>query len=361
VVEVERDRALLLVDDNAAFVDNLAEIFEEHGYHVRRAGSCAQARAVSAFDVALVDVMLPDGDGIKLARDLKVQVPDGEVILLTGHASTESAANAVRAGAFAYLVKPAATPDLLLAVEQAMRQVRLGEEKRELSRRAQRAEKLAAVGTLAAGLSHEIRNPLNAAALQLTVLERRLKKLPDLPELVWEPLSLVQSEIARLNRFLEEFLQFARPRELSVARIDLEAVVGVVLGLLGPQAADAQVHLERIGPPSPTVMGDSARLQQALLNLLLNAIQAAPQGGWVHVETAETAAEALIAIEDNGSGVPVQLRERIFEPFFTTKESGSGLGLPLVHSIIQQHGGSLSLEPRSDGARFVVRLPRWRG
>ena len=103
------------------------------------------------------------------------------MILLTGHASTESAAAAVRAGAFAYLVKPTPPGDLLLTVEQALQKVRLVEERRELARRAQRAEKLAAVGTLAAGLSHEIKNPLNAAALQLTVLERRLKRLPNLP------------------------------------------------------------------------------------------------------------------------------------------------------------------------------------
>jgi signal transduction histidine kinase len=355
---VERERVLVIVDDNAAFVDNLAEIFEEQNYLVRRAGNCAEARKVGIFDVALVDVMLPDGDGTKLAGELKAQAPEGEVILLTGHASTESAAAAVRAGAFAYLVKPAATPDLMLAVEQAMRQVRLAEEKRELARRAQRAEKLAAVGTLAAGLSHEIRNPLNAAALQLTVLERRLKKLPQLPDAIWEPLSLVQSEIARLNSFLEEFLQFARPRELSIARIELEAVLGVVLDLLEPQAAAAQVRLKREGPAAPAIMGDSARLQQALLNLLINAIQATPEGGWVSVETADTPAEAILVIEDSGTGVPAELRERIFEPFFTTKESGSGLGLPLVHSILQQHGGSVSLEPRAAGARFVLRLPR---
>jgi two-component system sensor histidine kinase HydH len=148
------ERTLLLVDDNAAFVDNLAEIFEAEGYVVRRAGTCAEARKQTRFDVALVDVMLPDGDGTKLAGELKSATPDAEIILLTGHASTESAAAAVRAGAFAYLVKPAAIPDLVLSVEQAMRQMRLAEEKRDLGRRAQRAEKLAAVGTLAAGLSH---------------------------------------------------------------------------------------------------------------------------------------------------------------------------------------------------------------
>jgi signal transduction histidine kinase len=356
---VERERILLLVDDNASFVDNLAEIFEEEGYRIRRAGSCAEARQQKGFDVALVDVMLPDGDGTKLAGELKAATPDAEIILLTGHASTESAAAAVRAGAFAYLVKPAAIPDLVLSVEQAIRHVRLAEEKRDLARRAQRAEKLAAVGTLAAGLSHEIRNPLNAAALQLTVLERRLRKLPAIPDNIWEPLSLVQSEIQRLNAFLEEFLQFARPRDLTLAPLELDTIVGTVVTLLEPQAAHAQVRLEKAGSPAPA-MADGTRLQQALFNLVLNAIQATPPGGLVRVETDASGDDAIVVVEDSGPGIPPELRERIFEPFFTTKESGSGLGLPLVHAVVQQHGGSITLDSRRGGARFVIRLPRAR-
>src|SRR5205807_1206434 len=118
----------------------------------------------------------------------------------TGFATLETAIAAVRAGAFAYLVKPCSTSNLLLTIEQALRQTRLNAEKRELSRRAQVAEKLAAVGTMTAGLSHEIRNPLNAASLQLAVLERRVRKLTsaEQPSLL-EPLGLVREEIGRLE------------------------------------------------------------------------------------------------------------------------------------------------------------------
>src|SRR6185436_16264131 len=129
--------------------------------------------------------------------------------------SVESAADAVRAGAWAYLVKPCPTSDLLATVEQALLHVRSQAEKRELGRRAQVAEKLAAVGTLTAGLSHEIRNPLNAAGLQLQVLERRIGKLPkELQGPLQEPLVLVRDEIRRLEHILQDFLQFARPAQL---------------------------------------------------------------------------------------------------------------------------------------------------
>ena len=208
---------ILLVDDNVDLVDNLGEILEDEGYKVLRATSAATARARAAegFDVALVDLRLPDGDGTELAAELHRSVPGAEVVLLTGFASVESAAAAIRAGACAYLVKPCAVPELLLTVGQALRQVRLQAEREELSRRAQLAEKLATVGRLTAGLSHEIRNPLNAAALQLSVLERRIRKLPEegQPPLL-EPLVLVRDEIRRLDQTLQDFLLFSRPREL---------------------------------------------------------------------------------------------------------------------------------------------------
>jgi signal transduction histidine kinase len=356
----EQRGTILLVDDNAALVDNLAEILGDAGLKVCGAGSCAAARALAphGFDVALVDLRLPDGDGTQLARDLKQHAPDAQVILLTGHASTESAAAAVRAGAFAYLVKPTPSPDLLLTVEQALQTVRLVEERRDLSRRAQRAEKLAAVGALAAGLSHEIKNPLNAAALQLMVLERRLKRVPNLPPDTFEPLLLVQSEIKRLAVFLDEFLQFARPRELHRAPLDLARVIREVIDLLHPQASAAKLALEAQVAPLPTLPADESRLRQALVNLVLNAVQATPPGGTVRIIGGIEADDVCICVDDSGPGVPATVRDRIFEPFFTTKDAGSGLGLPLVHSIVQQHGGTLALETSPlGGARFHIRIP----
>jgi signal transduction histidine kinase len=351
---------ILLVDDNAALVDNLAEILEDSGHATLRAGSCAAARTEAArgFDVALVDLRLPDGDGTELARELKASAADAQVILLTGHASTESAAAAVRAGAFAYLVKPTPPADLLLTVEQALQSVRNATDRRELQRRAQRAEKLAAVGTLAAGLSHEIKNPLNAAALQLTVLERRLKRIPNLPPDTFEPLGLGQSEIKRLASFLDEFLQFARPRELARTTIDLARLIREVVDFLQPQASTSQLVLDVETTPLPPLPADEPKLRQALVNLVLNAIQATPAGGTVRVVTDREDDDLCICVDDSGPGVPAAVRNRIFEPFFTTKDAGTGLGLPLVHAIVQQHGGTIALETSPQGgARFHLRLP----
>jgi two-component system, NtrC family, sensor histidine kinase HydH len=363
----QRKPRVLVVDDNASLVENLTEILEDAGYAVHGYGTCASALqgAREGFDVALVDLRLPDGDGTVLAPQLKEASPDGEVVLLTGFATLESAVAAVRAGACAYLVKPCATQELLVTVEQAMRQVRLHGEKRELSRRAQVAEKLAAVGTMTAGLSHEIRNPLNAAALQLTVLERRVLKLAtDVQGPLLEPLHLVRDEIRRLDHILEDFLQFARPREFVPRPVEVPVVLTKVLDLLEGEAERRGVGLERDFEAVPPVAGDEERLRQVVMNLALNALDATPRHSAVRVSCRfeeDATREVAIYVDDSGKGVPPDARDRIFEPFFTTKAQGSGLGLSIVHAIVTQHGGTIAVDDApSGGARFALRLPRAR-
>ena len=366
--EAPKKPRILLVDDNGPLAENLAEILQGAGYAVRSAGTSAAALPLAreGFDVALVDLRLPDGDGTALAPQLKELQPDGEVVLLTGFATLESAVAAVRAGACAYLVKPCATQELLVTVEQAMRQVRLHAEKRDLSRRAQMAEKLAAVGTMTAGLSHEIRNPLNAAALQLSVLERRVQRLGrDVQPQLLEPLTVVKDEIRRLDHILEDFLQFARPREFVARPVEIAVVVNRVLDLLAGEAERRGIRLERDLDPVPAVAGDEERLRQVLVNLGLNALEAAHEGGLVRVSCRLAAGDdrpepsVEVVVDDDGAGVPPESRDRIFEPFFTTKAKGSGLGLSIVHAIVTQHGGRLRVEDSPEGgARFIVSLPR---
>jgi signal transduction histidine kinase len=353
---------ILLVDDNVDLVDNLSEILGDEGYEVLRATSCAtaRARATEGFDVALVDIRLPDGDGTELAAELH-RMGNTEVVLLTGFASVESAAAAIRAGACAYLVKPCAVPELLLTVGQALRQVRLQSEREELTRRAQLAEKLAAVGRLTAGLSHEIRNPLNAAALQLSVLERRVRRLPEdgQPALL-EPLVLVRDEIRRLDQTLQDFLLFSRPRELVRKSVSIEALLRKVADLMSGDAEARRVRVVvEVAPGLPAAAADEDALRQVLLNLILNALDVSPQGARIQLVARAVEDKIELVIADEGPGIPPEARNRMFEPFFTTKPNGTGLGLAIVHSLVDQHGGRVWVEraePR--GAAFHIRLPR---
>jgi two-component system sensor histidine kinase HydH len=347
---------------------------EGAGFRVRTARTAAQAleAARAGFEVALVALSLPDGDGAALGPRLKEQCLDGEIVLLSADESLEAALAAMRAGACAFVVRPAATAELLVTVEQALRQARLHAEKRDLARRAQVAEKLATVGTMTAGLSHEIRNPLNAASLQLQVLERRIQKLEQERQgPLLEPLHLVRDEIRRLSGILEDFLQLARPRELAPGELDLRAVIERVVDFLGGELERRRLTLERDLPASlPPIAGEEGKLRQVIVNLLLNACDATPAGGRVRVSAqmvggtgdvpGDIGRVALI-VEDSGGGIAPAAREQIFEPFFTTKAQGSGLGLSIVHAVVAQHGGSISVGASAlGGARFVVELPRWR-
>lgn len=353
---------ILVIEDNPALRENLRDILESEGYRVETAGTCAQARllGMARFDVALTDLNLPDGDGTTLAADLKREHPESEVVLLTGFGTVESAAAAVRSGAWAYLLKPCATPELLQTVAQASKQVRLKHDKRELARRAQVAEKLAAVGTMTAGLSHEIRNPLNAASLQLTVLERRIAKLPEADQpALREPLTLVRDEIRRLDQLLVDFLQLSRPRDLAAKPVDLPALLTRTVDFLSEDAQRRRVELQvDFAPGTPPAAGDEEQLRQVFMNLALNAMDAVGSGGVVRFVVRPDGSDVLAAVDDNGPGLAPAVASRLFEPFFTTKPQGSGLGLSICHAIISQHGGSIEAgAAASGGARFEVRLP----
>jgi len=221
------------------------------------------------------------------------------------------------------------------------------------------AQRMAAVGTLTAGLSHEIRNPLNAAGLQLAVLERRVRRMPPAEQAeALEPLVLVRDEVRRLNHLLEDLLQYARPRELRRQPVDVEPLIDRVAQLLGSDAEARGVTITQQVERGLTVMGDESRLREVIINLVLNALEASERGGEVRVGArALSPVEVELWVEDHGPGVPTDQREQIFQPFFTTKAQGTGLGLAIVHAIVTQHRGSLGLEsPPEGGAVFRVRL-----
>lgn len=226
-------------------------------------------------------------------------------------------------------------------------------------RESQEALRLQAVQTLTAGLSHEIRNPLNAAGLQLAVLERRLHRLATSEQAgALQPLRLVQDEIHRLDHLLEDFLQFARPVELVGERVELGPLVQSVTTLVAKDAEERGVRMSVHLEADLVTRGVASRLREVILNLVLNALEATPSGGEVRLSACRTNAQVEFRVEDSGHGVPPELRERIFQPFFTTKSHGSGLGLAIVQTIIGKHGGALRLDETDlGGASFRVQLP----
>jgi signal transduction histidine kinase len=223
-------------------------------------------------------------------------------------------------------------------------------------RRAQ-TDKLVAMQTMSAGLAHEVRNPLNAAKLQLELLERRLRRDGDDPRLL-EPTDLAQKEIERLTALLNDFLTFARPSELHAQDRDVASIVRQVIELEHVPAVAQHKDLSLVVAPAQLFARvDAAKIHQIVLNLIRNGLEAIHPGGHVTVELHVEEGTFVLRVQDDGPGIPDGVRERIYEPFFSTKEGGTGLGMSIVHSLVVLHGGTIEIDTSPRGTRFDVRIP----
>jgi signal transduction histidine kinase len=201
------------------------------------------------------------------------------------------------------------------------------------------------IETLAAGVAHEVRNPLNSVQINLSILEQELKELvPDRQAHVYAVLAKIAGEIKRLDDFVSEFLRFARLPRLNVERLAVGPLIADLAAFMTPECSKKGValDLDLAGPDAASV--DGFQLKQAILNLVLNALQATPTGGHVAVRTSGDRRRLVVAVSDDGEGMSREAREKAFTPFFTTREEGTGLGLPLVRRIVEQHGGSVEIE-----------------
>ncbi len=462
------DTRILIVDDHRDLVEDLREILEELGEPGLQAQVAADGRAALRLaeqhdiDVAIVDQHLPDARGTDLIQEIRAKAPFAEVLILTGDATVESAINAVKTSAFAYVLKPFRVEELLETVRRALAQSRLcrdrdrlrreleeserrhrevveampgfvlaldgggrialwnrrleevtgvrradmlglpgahlvgesGEVRRlplsqgghrlvrwelapvskhgetvtyalgidvtdeqEMLRRTLRAERLAAVGTLAAGLAHEVRNPMNSALLQLNVLERRIAKGAEAASLAAVS-ALIKDEISRLDRLVSDFLAFAQPRPLDLVVTSVNALVEGVLELVTPEVVSGGVQLVRELCQEPgQVSVEIERLRQVLLNLIRNALEAMGGLGTLTLTTAGPDERGCCAITVSDTGPGFVEDAPIFDAFYTTKPGGTGLGLAIVHRIVSEHGGSILVKSRPGCTAFTVLLP----
>ncbi|MCC6552476.1 MAG: response regulator [Polyangiaceae bacterium] len=478
---------ILIVDDNTSLAKNLREILEgarELDVEVAlapdgRTGLAAARR--DGFDVAVVAVKLPDANGVDLLRPLRAAAPHGEVVLVTGFATVDTAIAALRAGASAFILKSFRPEELISTVAQALEKISLKREREELERRhralieaadvlilgltadgcialfnprlsaltgidpaaaigaaftealvdepdqrrftqaflgaleddaaaevevgvrdaagavrrvrwhlsgvrgsgkktdlvygigldvterralerrAADAEAMNAMAPLALGLAHEIRNPLNAAVLELHLLSRSIERLSD--EAVRAPMKrrvgIVEAEIARLGRLLGEFLDLARPRAPLREPVDLSRVVGDVLDLEHEASARRRIETLRELDPDCFALGDVEKIKQVVLNLVVNALDAMSEGGTLRARTGGDAQEVWLSIGDTGPGIPSTILAEIFDPFFTTKAAGTGLGLAIVRKIVDQHAGRVVVDTGAAGTTVRATFPRF--
>jgi signal transduction histidine kinase len=232
------------------------------------------------------------------------------------------------------------------------------EQELEVSRR------LAAIGRITAGVGHEVKNPINAMVLHLELLRGKLATVGESGEGAQRHVEILASEMQRLDRVVQTLADFSRPMEMQLRVVDLRDVVASVIELTWEQMKENHVTVRAEATREPLLVHvDSDLVRQALLNLVLNGMQAMPDGGIVNILLRRENQFAVIEVRDRGTGIEAELLPRIFELYFTTKKTGSGIGLATTYRILQMHGGALSVQSSTDstsedrGSVFTVRLP----
>ena len=224
------------------------------------------------------------------------------------------------------------------------------EDELEISRR------LAAVGRLTSGVAHEVKNPINAIVVHLEVLRNKLKELdPD----TRRHMDVIGTEIRRLDRVVQTLVDFTRPVDLRLNDVDLRKLLDDILNLATPDAEKHNVHIRKHFSESPLpVKIDSDLVKQAVLNIMINGMQAMKDGGDLNVSAFSLDEEAVVEISDQGQGIPPEIRDKIFNLYFTTKSGGSGIGLPMTYRVVQLHNGTMDFTSEEGrGTTFRLTFP----
>jgi PAS domain S-box-containing protein len=243
-------------------------------------------------------------------------------------------------------------------------------EKRSREARLRRAENLASLTTLAAGVAHEIKNPLGSISIHLQLMQKALAKKkgraggtgsrssPD-TALLNKYLGILNEEVDRLNHIVVDFLFAVRPMTLELREGKINDIIRELTGFVGCELEEARIRCElELAEDLPPVLLDERYMKQALLNLVKNAQAAMPGGGILSVKTSGTDNRVKISVSDTGEGISEENLSKIFEPYFTTKETGTGLGLTLVFKIVREHQGEISVESKpGEGSSFTITLP----
>jgi two-component system, sporulation sensor kinase E len=233
-------------------------------------------------------------------------------------------------------------------------------EKRAREARLRRAESLAALTTLTAGVAHEIKNPLASIGIHIELIRKLIDGRKSVPaRMVAENLAVIKEEVDRLNRIVVDFLFAVRPMNAELVPDDLNRLIRELMGFLRFELEQAGITVElELLEPCPLIRLDEKYMKQVLLNIVKNAISAMPNGGKLRLATSCKASMLVLAISDTGVGIPEENLDKIFEPYFTTKEFGSGLGLTLVYKIVKEHLGDIEVSSKvGQGTTFTLSFP----
>lgn len=365
-----RPLRVLIVDDSETDAALLLRHLRRGGYEVTStrvdtAEGLRGALAGEAWDIVLCDYNMPTFDAPRALAVVAEHGADLPVIVVSGAVGEDAAVDCMRRGAQDYVVKdrlarllPAVERELAEAASRAERRV-LAERLAKSEAALARSEKLRALGQMAAGISHDLKNILNPLSLHLQLVERSVRR----GQPVQDELTEMRQILGRAVETLERLRDFSRQTpESKVEVVDLDKVAREAVEIARPRNTSGRrrmctLELELGG--APPVRGRSSDMVNAIVNLVVNAIDAMPDGGHVWVRTGAAGDRAFLEVVDDGPGMPPEVEQRVFEPFFTTKgDEGTGLGLAMAFACAARHGGQLTLTTGpGKGACFRCELP----
>jgi signal transduction histidine kinase len=372
---------ILIADDDPNIRHTLGDILQANGYEtvcVQRGKDVVHVLD-EKFAVALIDLRLSDMSGLDVIKTIKSASPSTECIVLTGYASQETAIEAVNLGAYSYLQKPFDVDQLLVCIMRAvekresietlvLKNRQLKGALAELSKTQDQVvqqERLNALGQMVSGIVHDFNNvlmPIVGLSELLVTEEDELADQDDVRDIV----ASIRSAAADAREIVRRLREFYRPDDsLDVVPVPVGELADAVLGLTEPawktqsEADGRPVEISVDAPDSLSVMANEARLREVLTNLVLNAVDAMPEGGAIRVTGEREGRWGVIRVADSGHGMTEEVRRRCFEPFYSTKgERGTGLGLAVCHGIVERHGGRLEIDTAvGTGTTISVYLP----
>jgi signal transduction histidine kinase len=406
------DRRILIVDDEAPVREMYAEYLREN-FECQGAASADEALdelARQTYALVISDMMMPGRNGVELLREIAARFPETAVIMVSGVDRPQRVRDALRLGAFDYLIKPCELDVLRLSVERALERrslqrtariykdhletqnIELARQKKELERlQAQfvQTEKMASLGQLSAGIAHELNNPagfvygnmdllrgylaelgklftaydqlgLLPASEQSLTIQKTQHDYATLMENISSIISDCSEGAERICDVVKNLRLFSRLDEAEFKSIDIHAGIDSTIRLLSSYYSTGKIVLQRDYGVLPLVNCYAAQLNQVWMNLLVNAAQAMGAKGEVKISTSFDGAAVVVVISDNGNGIPEENLSHIFEPFFTTKPvgEGTGLGLSTSYGIIERHGGTITVASQNGaGTTFTVKIP----
>jgi signal transduction histidine kinase len=367
---------LLLVDDEDEFRQTLAKRLAKRGLVAEQAADGEQCLAVlenKAMDVVVLDVKMPGMTGIEVLRRIAAAHPKTEVILLTGQASAADGVEGIKCGAFDYLTKPIELEHLFNKIMQAYNKIQRKqaehqevEYRRQMQQQMIACERLASLGTLAAGVAHEINNPLaiireSAGWMRQFFAKNESKDMPRRED-VFRALDKVENSVERASRITHQLLGFVGKSEPAVSEINLTLLAEEAIQLIIHEARNRDIQINRQMPSSlQNIWSDAYQIRQVLLNLLTNALHAIESKGTITLAVEDVGDSQVITVSDSGTGIAREHLDKIFEPFFSTKSPGQGTGLGLFVSrgIVEKLGGSIEVSSKlGQGACFRIMLPK---